>query len=280
VIDGFIGGDINSVAPEDIESMEILKDASSTAIYGARGGNGVILVTTKRGESNQNRIDFSYYHSISNVSKKMDLLDREGYCTLRNRALTTDGLPAQFTQGQIDGTEPINGYIADTDWQDEIFRTAQTNYYNLSIAGGSGKTSYALSANYRKENGVIYNSDFTRGGVRLNLDHEINKKMNVGVSANAYRTEGNSFNVTTGWSLGAAGGAITSFPYYPLYDSTGNTITLLPGIIPDCRLRGRKIIPGSPESWEVYSSIMKLSRISLSGLMSPENTGPRCTALS
>lgn len=240
VIDGFIGGDINSVAPEDIESMEILKDASSTAIYGARGGNGVILVTTKRGESNQNRIDFSYYHSISNVSSKMDLLDREGYCTLRNRALTTDGLPAQFTQGQIDGTEPINGYIADTDWQDEIFRAAHTNYYNLSIAGGSGKTSYALSANYRKEEGVIYDSDFTRGGVRLNLDHEINKKMSVGVSANAYRTEGNSFNVTTGWSLGAAGGAITSFPYYPLYDSTGAYYNLATWDNPRLQAEGQK----------------------------------------
>ena len=240
VIDGFIGGDINSVAPEDIESMEILKDASSTAIYGARGGNGVILVTTKRGERNQNRIDFSYYHSISNVSKKLDLLDREGYCTLRNRALTTVGLPPQFTQGQIDGTEPINGYIADTDWQDEIFRTANTNYYNLSISGGSGKTSYALSANYREEKGIIYDSDFKRGGVRLNLDHEISQKMNVGVSANVYRTEGNSFNVTTGWSLGTAGGAITSFPYYPLYDSTGAYFNLATWDNPRLQAEGQK----------------------------------------
>jgi TonB-linked SusC/RagA family outer membrane protein len=240
VIDGFIGGDINSVAPEDIESIEILKDASSTAIYGARGGNGVILVTTKRGEKNQNRIDFSYYHSISNVSKEMDLLDRAGYCTLRNRALTTVGLPAQFTQGQIDGSEPINGYIADTDWQNEIFRTAHTNYYNLSVSGGSGKTSYALSANYREEDGIIYNSDFKRGGVRLNLDHEISPKMRVGVSTNVYRTEGNSFNVTTGWSLGAAGGAITSFPYYPLYDSTGEYYNLATWDNPRLQAEGQK----------------------------------------
>ena len=217
VIDGFIGGDINSVAPEDVESVEILKDASSTAIYGARGGNGVILVTTKRGNKDQGRIDFSYYHQISNVSKKMDLLDREGYTTLRNLALTNVGLPELFTQGQIDNTEPIDGYYADTDWQDEIYRPAHANYYNLSFSGGNEKTSYSLSANFREEDGVIYDSDFRRGGARLNLDHEFSDKLRIGMNSNVFRTEGNSFAVTTGWSLGAAGGALTSFPYYPLY---------------------------------------------------------------
>jgi len=226
VIDGYIGGDINSVAPEDIASVEILKDASSTAIYGARGGNGVILVTTKRGERNQNNIDFSYYHQISNVSKLMDVLNREEYCTLRNRALTNVGLPELFSQGQIDGTEPINGYIADTDWQDEIFRTSHVNYYNLSISGGSDKTRYALSANHREENGIIYDSDFKRSGARLNVDHEFSDKVNVGANVNVYRTEGNSFNVTTGWSLGAAGGALTALPYYPVYDSVGEYYNL------------------------------------------------------
>jgi TonB-linked SusC/RagA family outer membrane protein len=221
VIDGYIGGDINSVSPEDIESIEILKDASSTAIYGARGGNGVILVTTKRGQSNKNRINFSYYHTVQNVSKYMDLLNREEYCTLKNRALVTDLFPEFFTQGQVDGTEPINGYIADTDWQKEIFRTANVNYYNFSVSGGSEKTNYALSANYREEDGIIYDSDFKRSGVRLNLDHQFSDKIHVGVTTNAYRTEGNSFGVTTGWSLGSAGGALTSFPYYPLYDSMG-----------------------------------------------------------
>ncbi len=226
VIDGVIGADIDAVAPEDIENLEILKDASSTAIYGAKGGNGVILVTTKRGKNNQNNVDFSYYHMIQNVTKNMDVLNKAEYCTLRNLALTNDGLPAMFTQGQIDGTEPILGYFADTDWQDEIFRTAHVNYYNLMISGGGEKTTYALSANYREEDGIIYDSDYKRGGVRLNLDHKINKKMDIGVTANVYRTEGNSFNVTTGWSLGAAGGALTSFPYYPMYDETGEYFNL------------------------------------------------------
>jgi len=221
VIDGYIGGDINSVSPEDIESVEILKDASSTAIYGARGGNGVILVTTKRGQANKNRIDFSYYHTVQNVTKYMDLLNREEYCTLKNRALVTDGFPEFFTAGQVNGTEPINGYIADTDWQKAIFRTANVNYYNLSVSGGSEKTNYALSANYREDDGIIYDSDFKRAGVRLNLDHQFSDKIHVGVTTNAYRTESNSFSVTTGWSLGSAGGALTSFPYYPLRDSTG-----------------------------------------------------------
>ena len=240
VIDGFIGGDINSVAPEDVESIEILKDASSTAIYGARGGNGVILVTTKRGSKDQSRIDFSYYHQISNVSKKMDLLNRAEYTTLRNQALTNVGLSPLFTQGQIDNTEPIDGYYADTDWQDEIYRTAHANYYNLSFSGGNEKTSFALSANFREEDGVIYDSDFTRGGVRINLDHEFSKKLRIGMNANVFRTEGNSFDVTTSWSLGAAGGALTAFPYYPLYDSQGEYYNLSTWDNPRLAAEGQK----------------------------------------
>ena len=226
IIDGFIDGDINSIAPEDIESIEILKDASSTAIYGSRGGNGVIMVTTKRGKKNHNNISFSYYHQLSQVSNKLNLLDREGYTSLRNRALTADGLSEQFTAGQIDGSEPINGYIANTDWQDEIFRVASVDYFNLSASGGGDKTTYALSLNHRGENGIIYDSDFSRNGIRLNLDHEINDRMKLGVNANVYRTETNGFNVTTEWSLGAAGGAITAFPYYPLYDDEGEYFNL------------------------------------------------------
>ena len=85
-MDGVIAADMNSVAVEDIEHIEILKDASSTAIYGAKGGNGVILVTTKRGKKNENRVNFSYYHQASHLAKTLDLLDRSEYMTLKNRA--------------------------------------------------------------------------------------------------------------------------------------------------------------------------------------------------
>jgi len=131
-----------------------------------------------------------------------------------------------FTPGQINGTEPYNGYIANTDWQAEVYRPAQTDYFNLSLAGGSDKTTYALSFNNRNENGIIHHSDYKRSGIRLNLDHEISKKIKLGLSANAYKTVGNSFDVTSGWSLGAAGGALTSMPYYPVYDDKGEYYNL------------------------------------------------------
>ena len=94
------------------------------------------------------------------------------------------------------------------------------------LAGGSDKTTYALSFNNRSENGIIPHSDFKRSGIRLNLDHEISKKIKLGLSANAYKTVGNSFDVTSGWALGAAGGAITSMPYYPVYDNNGEYYNL------------------------------------------------------
>ncbi len=226
VVDGVIAADMNSVAVEDIENIEILKDASSTAIYGAKGGNGVILVTTKRGKKNENRVNFSYYHQVANLAKSLDLLDRSEYMTLKNRARTNSGFSEMFTPGQINGTEPYNGYITNTDWQAEVYRPAQTDYFNLSLAGGSDKTTYALSFNNRKENGIIPHSDYKRSGIRLNLDHEISKKINLGLSANAYKTVGNSFDVTSGWTLGAAGGALTSMPYYPVYDNNGDYYNL------------------------------------------------------
>jgi TonB-linked SusC/RagA family outer membrane protein len=226
VIDGFIGADINSVAPEDIESIEILKDASSTAIYGAKGGNGVIMVTTKRGKKNVERVNFSYYHQVTSVTKELDLLNSSDFMTLRNQALTNVGLPATFTPGQINGTEATDGYIANTNWQDELFNLAQADYFNLSLSGGNDQTTYSLSVNQRKETGIINHSDFKRSGIRLNLDHTISPKLKLGVNADVFRTIGNSFDVTTGWNLGAAGSALNAYPYFPVYDTTGKYYNL------------------------------------------------------
>jgi TonB-dependent SusC/RagA subfamily outer membrane receptor len=203
-----------------------LKDASSTAIYGAKGGNGVILVTTKRGKKNVERVNFSYYHQISSVTKMIDVLNRAEYMTLRNQALTNVGLPADFSLGQINGTEARDGYIADTDWQNELFNLAQADYFNLSLSGGNDQTTYALSVNQRTETGIINHSDFKRSGIRLNLDHAISSKFKLGVNADVFRTVGNRFNISSNWDLGAAGGALNAFPYFPVYDSTGKYFNL------------------------------------------------------
>jgi len=229
VIDGYIGADINTVAPEDIESIEVLKDASSTAIYGARGGNGVILVTTKKGKGGENHFSFSYYSEFRNVVKKMDVLDAPQYMRLRNEALTNDGFPAQFSQEEIALEAPVasTGYIANTHWQDVVFRSAMAHYFNFMFSGGNEKTTYSLGANFKTEEGIIHYSDYRKGSFLLNLNHEINKKMNLGVSIKAYSNRQRGFSVptTSTWAYGAAGGAVISLPIYPVYDSLGDYYT-------------------------------------------------------
>ncbi len=229
VIDGYVGADINTVAPEDIESIEVLKDASSTAIYGARGGNGVILVTTKKGKAGQNHMSFSYYSEFRNVTKKLDVLDAPEYMRLRNKALTNDGFPDQFTEEEIDLEEPVasTGYIANTDWQDVVFRDAMAHYFNLMFSGGSQKTTFSIGANFKTEDGIIHYSDYKKGSLLMNFNHEINDKMKTGVSIKAYTNRQRGFSVptTSTWAYGAAGGAVISLPIYPVYDSLGDYYT-------------------------------------------------------
>lgn len=226
VIDGYVGGDMNSVAPEDIESIEILKDASSTAIYGARGGNGVIIVTTKKGKANQNTVTFSHYTQVKSVINKMDVLGASDYMTLRNQGIINDGGTPMFSDDEINLIEPVSstGYIANTDWQDEVFQTAVSQYYSLGVSGGSEKTSYALSANHRQDDGVIPNSNYKRTGISLNLTHEISDMFDFGTNIKGYMSKQEGFEVPVGsdWAFGPAGNAVVSLPIYPVYDSVGN----------------------------------------------------------
>ena len=229
VIDGYIGGSAASLAPEDIESIEILKDNASTAIYGARGANGVIIVTTKQGKANETQVSFTHYTEMRSVIKKMDLLNASEFMTLRNQALANDGFPAQYSEGEINLTEPVasTGYIADTDWQDIMFKKAYAHYYNLSFSGGSENTKYALSANHKTEEGTIPYSSYKSSGLNLNLSHKLGKKVDIGASIKAYQNKIEGFMVVSGssWANGPAGNALLSVPYYPVYDSTGNYYT-------------------------------------------------------
>lgn len=229
VIDGYIGGDGSSVAPEDIESIEILKDNASTAIYGARGANGVIIVTTKHGKANDTQVSFTHYTEMRSVIKKMDVLNASEFMTLRNQALANDGFPAQYSEGEINLTDPVasTGYIADTDWQDIMFEKAYAHYYNLSVSGGSDNTQFALSANHKNEEGTLPYSNFKRTGLNLNITHKLSDKLDIGANIKAYQRKTEGFMVVSGnsWSNGPAGNALLSVPFYPVYDSTGNYYT-------------------------------------------------------
>ena len=173
---------MSNLNPSDIESIEILKDAASTSIYGARAANGVVLINTKRGKAGKQQIDLNTWYGFSQVTNKYDLLGASDFAVLVNEGLATVAVAPAFTQEFIDNP------TVDTDWQSEIFHTAPTANLNLSTSGGSDKTRYMLSLGYMDQQGVIIESRFKRYNLRLNLDQKINEKIKIGNSLNVSYT--------------------------------------------------------------------------------------------
>lgn len=196
---------LSSINPNDIESIEILKDASATAIYGSRGANGVVLITTKRGKAGGAVIDFEVYHGVQQVTRKIDLMNAREYANLYNTIIANDNTP---DANQTPMTEAfVNSLGEGTDWQEELFRTAPISNYQATVSGGTDKSRYAISGNYFKQLGVIPNSDFDRYSTRLNLDSEISSRFRVGNNLTISYTSNNEI-------LGENGGNERQGPVY------------------------------------------------------------------
>ena len=162
VVDGFAG--VSMPAPQDIASIEVLKDASATAIYGSRGSNGVIMVTTKKGKPGKPVIEFSNSTSVQSVNNKLDLLDGPQFVAYRKSFTThTDG-------------------GANTDWQDVIYREGMISNTSLSFSGGSDKIRYYVSGNYFNQNGVVINSGIDKYTIVSNVEADLTDKFKVGLN--------------------------------------------------------------------------------------------------
>lgn len=183
VVDGMIGVPISQVNPNDIESMDVLKDASAAAIYGSRAANGVIIVTTKRGKSGQAVVTFNNYVGVETISNRLDLLDGPGYreavTKIKGASALNDGL--RFPTGNYN-----------TDWMKEISRTAVTNNHNIAVSGGSPAFSYRGSVDYINQQGIIKTSGFDRIIGRINLDQKaLDNRLNVQYNLQYTRTNQN-----------------------------------------------------------------------------------------
>jgi TonB-linked SusC/RagA family outer membrane protein len=200
-----------SINPSDIESMEILKDASATAIYGSRGANGVIIITTKRGKTGQSSVTFETYYGFQQLSKKIDLLNAYDYAFAVNADNIRRGRQPYITDPEL--YNPAI-YGEGTDWQDEAFRTAPTQNYQLGFTGGDDKTKYAISANHFTQDGILIGSDFTRNSVRVNLDRNLSSKFKLGVSFSASQTKNNQARTDTDLDANNVG-VISSILYAP-----------------------------------------------------------------
>ena len=220
LVDGVPYGDNIDIAPEDIESIEILKDASSTAVYGSRGANGVILITTKRGVAGTSRINFNVYHGYSEAFSKVPVFGRDGYIQAKIDAKkdifdwdTEPNIQNAFLGDEVRGVEEG----IETDWQDLVSKPGSQDNYYLGFEGGSEKIQYNTSINYFREDGVVIQDEFERYTFRLNLDGRLNDLLKVGTSTVfSYRQrEGNGPRFTD---------AIRSSPIVEAYDSLGNYI--------------------------------------------------------
>lgn len=212
---------LSSLNPNDIESIEILKDASATSIYGAKGANGVILITTKRGSAGTDRVTFESYYGIQQITRRIEVMNATDYAILFDEA----GLNAAIDDGESYTPKyPDPESLGEgTDWQDEIYRTAPIQNYQLSASGGNQNTQYALSGNYYRQDGVIIGSDFTRYSFRTNIDHDIRSRLKVGASVSVNRTSASTIGTSTqaGFFPGVVNTALTMSPALPVRDSTG-----------------------------------------------------------
>ena len=226
VVDGLPQTDIGWLNPKDIESMEVLKDASAQAIYGARAANGVILITTKKGTtgtSYKSTIDFDMMVGVQNAAKTYDMLDAEGFIKYKNMAYEASSKPLLDDFATPKKIETIlsfldkNGGRAGTNWWNEIKNSnAISQNYNLSLSGGLDKLRYRSSFSYMKQDGIIKSTDYERLSGRLNLDSEVYKWLSVSLNTNVIyetrrTTDENNAYTSTVFS------ALTSDPITPAF---------------------------------------------------------------
>ncbi len=216
--------------PADIKSIEVLKDASATAIYGARGANGVVLITTKRGTSGKPLIEYGTYFGIQNIANKFEMLDAYQFATLKDEAHTNKGEPIQFTGTMVGdqyfGTpaEYQNGTLPSTDWLDEVLRTGMIINHQLSVSGGNENTRYAISANYLDNEGILVGGGFNRTSLRTNLDSKVNDWLDIGNSLSFSFNKVSNAGSEGGMQWlngGTVSGAIKAWPVFVPYDATG-----------------------------------------------------------
>ena len=215
---------LSALNPSDIESVEILKDASATAIYGARGANGVVLITTKRGRTVAPRISLNFYTGTQSVTKKVEVLNAREFAQFTNMYSERNGFPLVYPD--------LDNLPADTDWQDEVFRSAPMQNYQVTVSGattGENRTRYALSGGYFTQDGVVIGSGFERYSARVNVDQQVGSRVNVGMNLSANRavsdnaaTDGVDHNRTAG----VVSGALQYQPTMPVQKANGTYTTL------------------------------------------------------
>ena len=224
---------LNDINPNDIESIDVLKDAAAAAIYGSRASNGVVIVTTKRGKTGKTNIDLDYSTGFQQTTKTIDALTgpeyvqlyqdavQNRYPTLTIGSTTYPTLTALITTGLTRPLLAANpSTYSTTNWQDQVFRNAPISNYNLSINGGNEKTRFNITSGFFDQDGILKGSSYNRFNMRLNLDHTINDRFKVGTSTSFSRSASNRINNDNN-IYGVLSSAILLSPAINIYNADG-----------------------------------------------------------
>jgi TonB-linked SusC/RagA family outer membrane protein len=209
---------LSTISPGDIESIDILKDASATAIYGSRGANGVVIITTKKGTKGQDNISYQGYFGFQKVSKKIDLLNASEWASLRNDVQASIGQAPSFTPAQIEALKTSGNY----DWQSAAFRVAPIQNHQLSFSGGDDRSRYAVSAGFFDQKGIVISSDFKRISLRANYERNYSQNFKFGVNANYSNSVSNGIaNNAGGRNPNPLVGVLYQPPVVPIKNTDG-----------------------------------------------------------
>lgn len=290
VVDGIpISGGFNEINPDDIESMEVLKDASATAIYGSRGANGVIIITTKRGKAGQTQVNYQTYFGKSRIMQFADLMNGAEFAEYKRESRRANINPAT-ERPFYDDSDPnadVNSGIFDaveleglatgrsTDWQRLLIHDGKVQNHALSVSGGTENTNFNISLGYFNDIGIIKGQDFERYSTRINIDHKIGNRFKVGMSTLGSFSERNG-EALNPYNSFADYGAFSENPLGAPYDANGNLIfrptsdglrtNPLAELVPGAYINKRKVL-------RVFSSIYGEAEI-VDGLKFRMNFGP------
>ncbi len=257
VIDGYPAGNDIYINPNDIESIDILKDAASAAIYGSRASGGVVLITTKRGKEGRGKLEYDFQYGVNQLAKKVKLLNNDQFAQLVvdgrnnsykdlventggtwNDAMYSDDNATRVAKVGNAGSVSIPTDLYDftaqkvipqkynTDWQDELYRNAPFMRHNLSFTGGTKSVRYALSGGYQNQDGIMLNTGQQRLNFRANVDGDVSEKLKVGANI-AYTSIDNSETQEGRWDHSPAFGALIYMPNLPAYNADGSLATNL-----------------------------------------------------
>ena len=259
VIDGYPTTDselFNSISPTDIDDIQILKDAASSAIYGSKAGNGVIIVTTKSGRTGKSRVSFSTQIGVNQVQRYVDVLDSKDYLDMIIEARTNNGTIGNFP-GLLKLRE--SGDYANTNWQDEIFRNALNYRANANVTGGNENVTYHFSVNYQNEDGILLNSYYRKVNVKGGFDARLNKYVKIGVGFSPTYTKKRAQQPAGGGTedvTGVIAEALSYPPILPVWQPNGDYTQIAQhythyGLNNQLRNPVANLLENSDDSWSI-----------------------------